>query len=279
MSHAGLKITISKYHEFSAGEQQVEMNEEYLTMVNEFVISGKSLNNDIMRIAQTVDIIRQNNKDAKIKLKLMYMPYGRQDRKMASEGYKGSNALKVFANIINNMGIDEVITYDPHSDVTEAVFNNLTIISNESLVLKCLEELNLNTPSSEVNLVIPDVGASKKIYSLTKSLQKKFQFKINLHQCEKHRDVTTGEITHSSIPDSLSSLSEKTNVILIDDICDYGGSFKKIAEKAPHLDWNLVVSHCILPDGKDEMFKYFNSIFTTDSLRQEEEENLYVLMI
>ena len=279
MSHSGLKITMTKYNQFPAGEHNVQVHEGWLAMSDKFTIDAKEHDFEIMRIAQYVDIVRRNKKNAYITLKMMYMPYGRQDRAMGSENFKGSNSLKVFANLINTLDIDEIVTYDPHSDVTEAVFDNLTIQTNQSLVTHALNTTEHNTKFIQKHIVIPDVGASKKIYPLVKSLPWNMRQNITLHQCEKHRDTTNGQITHSSLPETLTSLPENTTVFLIDDLCDGGLSFTKIAEQAPHLDWNLVVSHGIFSKGLDPLLEHFSKIFTTDSFKQTENEKLEVFRL
>ena len=281
MSHAGLVMSIGpEQMKFSAGEIQVEYKnmalDSYWKKFSTCIIDARQHDNDIMAIAQSKDIL-DKNVSGKIQLKIPYMPYSRQDRRMASENCQGSHALKIFAKFINSLKFDSVITFDPHSDVCEAVFDNLKIVKNHGLVHDAIIDLELDEKNSELHFIVPDAGASKKIIPLCQSLSWNMKQNLHVHQCEKHRDPSTGEITHTSIPSSLANLPEKTKVCLIDDICDGGRSFIEIAKLAPLLNWNLVVSHGIFSKGLDPLFEHFDQIFTTNSFKQESHPNLIVL--
>lgn len=276
MRHAGLKMELIKQNWFSAGETQIELSYFYYSEDGTHIIDARRFGNDLMSISQMKDILDHiKPNDAKV-LNIPYMPYSRQDRRMSSEGYTGSHALKVFSKFINTLEFDRVITFDPHSDVTEALFDNLTIISNHEFVRKSLSDLGMNTKDEHVHIVVPDAGASKKIISLTKSFSWNMKQNLHIHQCEKHRNPTDGKITHTSIPQSLIDLPANTKVHIVDDICDGGTSFIKIAELQPNLEWNLLVSHGIFSKGLEEIFEHFERVFTTDSFSQESHEQLLV---
>jgi len=63
------------------------------------------------------------------------------------------------------------------------------------------------------------------------------------------------------------------NCLIVDDICDGGGTFMGLAEKlqekqAGHLF--LAVSHGIFSQGLSELQKHFKQIFCTNSIRDYE---------
>lgn len=203
----------------------------------------------------------------------LYTPYflgARSDRKF-SEG--DSNYLKqVICPIINSQNFDCVLVLDPHSDVLEACLNNYEKIDNITLVKYALTSIdNKNSARERLVLVSPDAGALKKVYNVAE----KFEIdKIVI--ANKHRDLKTGKITHTDVP-GLDTYSPDSNFVIIDDICDGGRTFIEIAKVIQSHVWPrdeyfkgkiyLIVTHGIFSAGFVELSKYFNGIFTTNSVK------------
>lgn len=199
----------------------------------------------------------------------LYVPYfigARSDRKFQDGG---SNYLKdVISPIINLQGYKSVTVVDPHSDVLEATLKNFKKIDNINLVKVALTDIdNTNEARERVVLVSPDAGALKKVYHVAE----KFQID-NIIVANKHRDIRTGNITHTDVPGLDTEPGEKKYVI-IDDICDGGRTFIEIAkvilEKRPKTEFAtkiyLVVTHGIFSAGLLQLSKYFDRIYTTNS--------------
>jgi ribose-phosphate pyrophosphokinase len=196
----------------------------------------------------------------------LYVPYfigARSDRKFV-EG--GTNYIKdVIAPIINHQKFESVTVIDPHSDVLEACIDNFTKIDNISLVNFALSQIE------KENLVIisPDAGALKKIYNVAEH----FQIEQVLIAA-KHRDIKSGKITHTEVP-NLSNYHPKSNFVIIDDICDGGRTFTEIAKVIEAHVWPrdeyfsgkiyLVVTHGIFSAGLYDLSKHFTKIFCTNS--------------
>jgi len=126
---------------------------------------------------------------------------------------------------------------------------------------------NKNGAQDRMVVVSPDAGALKKIYSHVNF------FKIpNLLIASKHRDVLTGDITHTEVP-GLDNYKEKLdmNFVIIDDICDGGRTFIEIAKviktKYIHANIYLIVTHGIFSKGLKPFIGLFKQIFTTNSIR------------
>ena len=191
----------------------------------------------------------------------LYVPYflgSRSDRKF-KEG--GVNYLKhVIAPIINSQNFDCVLTLDPHSDVLEAVLNNFEKIDNLLLVNTALS----NIGRDNVILVSPDGGALKKIYDVASVYQIS-----NVVTAIKHRDVITGNITHTEVPLSEERYYKDCKFVIVDDICDGGRTFielaKAIKDKVPDAKIYLVVTHGLFTSGFGELNEQFEKIYTTNS--------------
>lgn len=197
----------------------------------------------------------------------LYTPYfigGRSDRKF-SEG--GVNYLKdVVAPIINSQGFKSVTVLDPHSDVIEATIKNIKKENNLKLVKWALTKIdNTNQARERVTLVSPDAGALKKVFDVAQ------EFEINkLIIASKHRDIKTGKITHTEVP-NLENYNEDNKFVIVDDICDGGRTFielsKVIKEKLPNAKIYLIVTHGIFSAGLKPFKGYFDKIYTTNSYR------------
>jgi ribose-phosphate pyrophosphokinase len=112
--------------------------------------------------------------------------------------------------------------------------------------------------------VSPDAGAYKKIFDVAK------KFDINkVITATKVRDLKTGQILHTEVP--LQDLNEDIKYVIVDDICDGGRTFTEIAKairtQVPNARIYLVVTHGIFSAGFEELEKYFERIYTTNSYK------------
>ncbi len=205
-----------------------------------------------------------------ISLECNYLLGARSDRKFVEGGT--SYLRDVVAPILNSLELSLVKVMDVHSDVAEAVINNLFSKTNKSLVDFAIRDIYSLTAISEEEeykkayeqtvIISPDAGAMKKIYGLTKSLG----FTGEVICASKHRDIQTGKILSTEVPITKSSLMK--NLIIIDDLVDGGKTFIELAKVLhPELRGKiyLVVTHGIFSQGFEELSKYFDGIYCTNS--------------
>lgn len=201
----------------------------------------------------------------------LYVPYflgSRSDRKF---GLGGVNYLKeVICPIINSLDFATVEVLDPHSDVLEACLDNFVKLPTNYLVKQALTQIdNKDGAQNRVCLVSPDAGAYKKIFDVAQ------KFNIdNIITASKVRDLKTGAILRTEVP----TLDQHKDLkyIIIDDICDGGRTFTELAkvmkESRPTAKIYLVVTHGIFSAGFDELSKYFEQIYTTNSYKDIDNE-------
>lgn len=244
---------------FSGGEPHIKIEADFDT--NEIVTITHRLNsfNDLGLLCVTVDALRRM--DVKIiNLFIPYFPAARQDRVMIPGE---ALSVKVYADILNAMNFNKVIVFDAHSEVTPALVNNCEVIPNHKFIAKVLQ-----TIGSEVKLVSPDGGALKKIYKVSE-----FLGGIDVVECSKSRDVKTGKLSGFKV---YKEDLQEMNCLIVDDICDGGGTFIGLAEELKRKNAGklyLAVSHGIFNKGFEDL-KCFDGIFTTDSFRDLETEEV-----
>jgi ribose-phosphate pyrophosphokinase len=118
--------------------------------------------------------------------------------------------LKYFAELINSLNFDNVYILDPHSYVSEALFNNLHVQVPKYFIEKSI----IHSKSKNFIMFYPDEGAMKR-YSSMAPLPYAF--------CIKKRNWETGKIEGLDLQNA-DAIKGK-NVLIVDDICSRGGTF------------------------------------------------------
>lgn len=217
----------------------------------------------------------------KITLHVPFFLGARSDRKF---GKGGLNYIKdVIAPIINLQKYKKVIVTDPHSDVIEACIDNLEKEDNIDLVEFALRDLYpVDIPGNSLGeynkdgnflLISPDAGALKKVFHVAESIG----YKKDIIIASKHRDLSTGKITHTDVPIPDQSLLSK-DFIIVDDICDGGRTFNEIAKVIKQMNFTgkiyLIITHGIFSAGYDELSKNFDGIYCTNSVKDVSRESM-----
>lgn len=200
-----------------------------------------------------------------LELFIPYFPAARQDRVMVPGE---PLSVKVYADLINAAGFEKVYVFDPHSEVTPAVLNNCTVYTNHGLVKKVTSSM------AEFVLISPDGGALKKIYKVSEALGG-----VNVVECSKKRDVKTGQLSDFMVYDN--NLQNKTCVV-VDDICDGGGTFLGLAEKlkaAGAAKLVLICSHGIFSKGIEHLKQVYDEIYCSDSFSTRTDDGLTQIKI
>ena len=244
---------------FSGGEPHIKIASNF--DVNQIVTITHRLNsfNDLGLLCVAVDALRRMEVKI-INIFIPYFPAARQDRVMIPGE---PLSVKVYADILNAMNLNKVTVFDAHSEVTPALVNNCEVIPNHKFITEVLK-----TVGNNVKLISPDGGALKKVYKLSE-----FLGGIDVVECSKSRDVKTGKLSGFKVyDDNLQGM----NCLIVDDICDGGGTFIGLAEELKKKNAGklyLAVSHGIFNKGFEDL-KCFDKIFTTDSFRDFEDINV-----
>lgn len=250
-----------KFWTFPAGERGLKIGslnfidtEETLTILCRF-----QTNDDLIDVLMLVNAIRHSYNKQKIILNIPYFPCARQDRVMTSgEPF----AAQVIAQMLIPCNFEYISVIDPHSDVLQALFppGMLVVTKQEHVLIRDISTLKSTTTGAvtvslpaNIALVSPDAGALKKIYNISKQIGN-----ITVIECSKKRDVATGEILGTNIPEI--DLNQFDVLYICDDICDGGRTFSELAftifSKGYHNKLVLCITHGIFSKGLEplEMF-------------------------
>jgi ribose-phosphate pyrophosphokinase len=251
---------------FSGGEIQFKLknrNDIYEKIDKVTITCRVNTSDDFMRILIAKDALGIKG-IRRFDLVMPYIPYARQDR-VCADGE--SFSLKVFADILNSLNFENVYTLDAHSDVSVSLIKNCVNFSNQRYVNEALLDIG-----KTLYLISPDLGADKK----SERLFEQFTQFDGIIKCGKKRNPDTGALSGFQV--FCEDLKGK-DCIIVDDICDGGGTFLGIAQELKKKnagDIYLFVTHGIFSKGFTLLKEYFKKIYTTDSICSISEDIKYV---
>jgi ribose-phosphate pyrophosphokinase len=263
--NSDIKYKISR---FPDGQQSITLDMVDADLPNKITVSITSRLNsfrDLEVIISANQTLREFSYVENVKLNVPYFLGARSDRKF--EAGTSNYLKKVICPIINAQNFSRVTVLDPHSDVLEACLNNYHKHDNHRLVKDALTSIDNKKDAQErICLVSPDAGAYKKIFDVAK----KFEIQ-NVVTANKVRDMRTGKILKTEIPDLPGLVGDDLKYVIIDDICDGGRTFNELAKaiRAQRADAKiyLVVTHGIFSAGFAELSRNFERVYTTNSYR------------
>ncbi len=264
------------YFVYSGGEVSIKIPESPFDAQEpqKIVITTKLHNSDdIMALLMLNDaLLEKYPNTGNVELRIGYIPYARQDR-VCAEGEAFSS--RVFGTLINSCEFTKVSVIDPHSNVCVKHIDYVEVITSQLDVIKHCPILHFLLCNKTVTLVSPDAGASSK----TELIAKYYGYSRFI-QAQKHRDTNTGELSGFSYDGDVKG----KNLLIIDDICDGGGTFIGLAKeliKGGANSISLYVTHGIFSKGIDILLKNgISKIYTTDTFDNiPEHQQIYITKI
>ncbi len=222
---------------FPDGTSQVwKLPETMLTPKRVIVRWDFESEGELIHLAQLKDLLDSN--EVMATLHMPYLPYARQDKVVENDK---TFALHTFAKLINTMHFDQVEAYDPHSEVARDVIRHFKPWLPIHEIQAAFDELY--TIGSEKPLVCyPDGGAVRK-YGPMMALS--FVYGV------KERNQETGVIGDYRLEVGSHPI-EGRDILIVDDICDRGGTFTRLAKLLKDggaKDIHLYVSHGLFTAG------------------------------
>lgn len=239
---------------FPAGEKHTKRNYDRELQPVEIAIfqpSPDSIHNDLFELAMWADYLAGEDHEIKSVLIMPYMPAARADRGLPF-------GLEVYAQFINSMLIDQIIIFDPHSEVTAqylSAYETLTVTYSSELFALPHMKAVLNGYDG---IIAPDKGAVDRATAMADLAN------LPVYTATKSRDEETGRLSNFS----LEGLPGDGNYLIVDDICDGGGTFLGLADALglPKEQLDLYVSHGVFSkNALKNLPEKFGYVFTTNS--------------
>ena len=196
----------------------------------------------------------------KCKLYMPYVPHARMDRVKAPGDVF---TLKYFCEVINSLNFIEVKILDVHSNVTPALLERVIQMDVMPIIDAALDKFDRGNTA----IYFPDEGAMKRYAD---NLGDAYPIAFGI----KQRDWATGAIKGVQVMNPENIVGK--DVLIIDDICSYGGTFyhsAKALKAAGAKTVSLYVTHCENNIEGGRIFdnpELIDKIYTTGTLNHTE---------
>ena len=190
-------------------------------------------------------------------LLLPYLPAARADRGTPF-------GARTYASFINSLDYDAVFYIDPHSPVMPENLVGPIEYPFERIIKQHIQDGSSDSkPQPYVGVIAPDKGA------VGRATRAATVMGVPVYTAGKTRYFETGQLTGFHMEDELP---KEGKFLLVDDICDGGGTFiglaEAIKETNPDVKLDLWVTHGVFSKGEKglkDLTDRFDVIHTTNS--------------
>jgi ribose-phosphate pyrophosphokinase len=239
---------------YPGGETQVRIVPQFVEPISksdEIIINARvSSAQDFIELALLSDALYWCAKKAVQVLRIPYLPYARADRRFVGGD---CNGLAVFCMLITACSFNRIEVLDVHNEQAVKPFlDNFIEVRPTALINLAIADIGLAYGKGAI--LLPDAGAAKRYTD----------FGWPVFFATKKRNPETGRLEGFSVPENIPD----GPILIVDDICDGGGTFLGIAGQLPGRDLFLYVTHGIFSKGLSALAEKFRHIYTTDSIKR-----------
>ncbi|MDI9358872.1 MAG: ribose-phosphate pyrophosphokinase [Phycisphaerales bacterium] len=228
-SSLGISLGENKVQKFSDGELQPIFLESIRGDYVFIIQSTNAPSDNIMELLLMIDAAKRASA-YKIICVIPYYGYARQDRKDKPRVSIGS---KMLANLLQTAGADRIIAMDLHAAQIQAFFEiPFDHLDSAAVFVPYLQELDL----PDLVFAAPDVGATARVREVAS------HFNAEMVICDKQRK-RANEISSMAV---IGDVKGK-DIVIIDDICDTGGTLCKSASLLKEKGAKSVRAMCTHP--------------------------------
>ena len=226
---------------------------------------------DLWILNQIHDVVK--NANWKVTVTIPNLFTSQEDRRFDIDQSFG---LKLVLEFLKGMENFDYKIFHPHNpEVVEALLDRVEIIDNYDFIYEVLSELkdnyyDFNGHNMEDSLILmsSDAGGFKPLMKLCDKLE----WAGETSSASKSRKYVNDKSELTQILDRDDFKGK--DILIIDDICVYGGTFKGLAKMLNERNCGklfLAVSHMtVLELGEDSVGNYFDEVFTTNSKFEED---------
>lgn len=261
-----IELSGSAYEKFSypAGEMQVRFTDDRVihsigSAADLDIVARIRCPEQIIELALLRDAVSGLKDKLPVRLILPYVPYARADRRFTEGDCCG---IAGFARFIHAMSFDSIACLDIHSSEAEA-WLPVTNVSPDRFILQAINSFGQQFGSHAVNVLLPDDGAVGRYKIPAMAGCNTWGIDVQVYNAKKKREAATGKLSGFLVPQM-----PVHPTLIVDDICDGGGTFIGIAEQLPHIpDMALYTTHGIYSNGLKPLKKWFKQLYTTSSFK------------
>lgn len=218
------ELSEAKVSRFNDGEIQIQINENVRNK-DVFVIQSTcstekaSVNDHVMELFLMTRALKRASANSVTAI-IPYYGYGRQDRKVAPRVPISASDV---AMMLEDGGVDRVVSVDLHCGQIQGFFRNAPVdnLYSSKVFARHIAELNLQNPV----VVSPDAGGVERAKQFKEQLTKEgveTDFAIIIKQ-----RASPGVIASINL---IGDVQDK-DAIIVDDICDTGGTIVAAASE------------------------------------------------
>lgn len=246
LEESDIKYALSR---FPDGEVQISLGE--FSHKDQICVRCRITNaEELFIVTQIIDILDRH--DVYYNINIFYLMGMRMDRVM---DFNRPFTLKVIGKMLNDSNAETIAILEPHSDI---IYD--CRLGNKFATLFLEKPVRPENLTTDYQLVLPDAGA----------VERYGYFSEDAISCSKIRDISTGKILEIKI-DNPEIIGNRP-LMVIDDLCDGGGTFCRIAEALGKLGvskerLNISVVHMVNSRGIENLSKNFNHVWFTNSYK------------
>jgi len=231
VQHLGTRLGAADVGRYSDGEVAVEIRQN-VRMRDVFVVQSTCAptNDHLMELLVMVDALKRASAE-RICAVIPYFGYARQDRRPRSS--RVPITAKVVANMLQAVGVAQVLTMDLHADQIQGFFDiPVDNIYATPVLLADLRQKNY----ADLTVVSPDIGGVVRARALAKQLE------CDLAIIDKRRPRPN----ESDVMNVIGDIDGR-NCIIMDDMIDTAGTLVKAAEVLKQRGAKSVHAYCTHP--------------------------------
>ena len=213
-----------------------------------------SINDHLMTVFVTVDAARQAGAES-VTLVMPVYPYARQHK---TKGREGLTAGRV-GTILENLGVNRIITLDIHSREINNAFNNMRLenLHASYQILRALSRMP-EILTDDFVVVSPDTGAVDRNKFFASALKKPLALLYKERDYSRvSSDALKNNITEIKL---LGNVRDKT-VFMADDILGTGGTLLKAMKFLKEQGAGKVICSVSLPLFSGDAMRYFDDAY------------------